>query len=88
VADANVKILGQTFNIKGDTSVEHIHQLADFVNAKVAEVMRSYPGSTPNNALILALFNVADELFRLREDQEDISRHLKERADMLASLFE
>jgi cell division protein ZapA len=83
-----VKILGQTYSIKGDADTQYITQLADFVDMKTKEVLASAPGITPLKAAILAAINIADELHRLRQSEEELAEGIEEKAKMLSGLFD
>jgi len=88
VGSVEVYILGQKYTVKGNAPEEYIQRVAAFVDAKIKEVHSSAPNITPLKASILAALNIADELHRLKTDQEDITRHIEERADVLSGLFE
>ncbi|TAN42484.1 MAG: cell division protein ZapA [Nitrospirae bacterium] len=84
----DVMILGQKYTIKGDASEEHIKKLANFVDTRMKEVYNATPGIAPLKAAILASLDIADELHKLREEQENIARNIEERADVLTRLFD
>ncbi|MBU4321081.1 MAG: cell division protein ZapA, partial [Nitrospinae bacterium] len=42
----------------------------------------------PLKASILAALNIADELHRLKAEQDSITRHIEERTKVLSGLFE
>ena len=88
MGSVDVTILGQKYTIKGDASEEHIKKLASFVNGKLQDVYNMTPGISPLKAAILVSMNIADELHRLREEQEHIAKNIDERADVLTSLFD
>lgn len=88
MGSVEVYILGQKYTIKGDASEEYIRQLADFVTGKIKEVSDSSPTITPLKATILAAVNIADELHRLRTEQEDVARSIEEKTVALTRLFE
>ncbi|MDA8104154.1 MAG: cell division protein ZapA [Nitrospiraceae bacterium] len=83
-----VTILGQKYTIKGEASEEYIRKLASFVDEKMKEVYHSSPGISPLKAAILASLNIADELHKFREDQENITRNIEERTNALTGLFD
>jgi cell division protein ZapA len=88
MGSVEVHILGQKYTIKGDAHEEYIKQLASFVDGKLKEVFGAAPGITPLKAAILASLNIADELHRLREEQEHITKNIEERANALTGLFD
>ena len=83
-----VTILGQKYTIKGEASEEYIKKLASFVDEKMKEVYNSSPGISPLKAAILDCLNIADELHKFREDQENITRNIEERTNALTGLFD
>jgi cell division protein ZapA len=83
-----IYILGQKYTIKGDASEEYIRQLANYVTEKIKEVSDTAPTITPLKATILAAVNIADELHRLKSEQEDVARSIEEKTVALTRLFE
>lgn len=83
-----VVILGQKYTVKGEAPEDYIRKLAGFVDEKLKEVYNAAPGITPLRASILASLNIADELHKLREAQDNITRNIEERANALTGLFD
>lgn len=83
-----VNILGQTYTLKGEDSMEHLEKISRSIEDRIKEVCDTYPNITPTRALILTIFNMADELRKLRLEQEDIAQHLERRASMLTGLLD
>ncbi|MBI5639408.1 MAG: cell division protein ZapA [Nitrospirae bacterium] len=83
-----VTILGQKYTVRGDADEEYMRRLAAFVDARLKEVYNAAPGITPLKAAILASLNIADELHKLRETQEDLTRNIEESARALTGLFD
>jgi cell division protein ZapA len=83
-----VYILGQKYTIKGDAPEEHILHLANYVNDRIKEVYDKSPNITPLKASILAAITIADELHKVRNEEENITRSIEEKAADLVRLFE
>ena len=83
-----VVILGQRYTIKGDADEEYIRKLADFVDTKMKEVLEAAPNTAPLKASILAALNIADQLHKLQHSQEDLTKGIEEKADVLSGLFD
>ncbi len=87
-----VHILGQKYLIKGDNeSPEYLAQLAAFLEEKLKEVYASAPNITPLKAVILAAFNISDELHKIKKDHKSISqsmRSIEDKADSIIKLFD
>jgi len=88
MGSTEVYILGQKYTIKGDAPEEYIREIASFVDKKLKEVHNSIPNITPVKASILAALDIADELFKLRNEQEVMTKNIEEKAERLASLFD
>lgn len=83
-----VTILGQKYTVKGDATEEHMKKLAIFVDGKLREVYDVSPNIAPLKAAILASLNIADELQKLQDAQEDLTRNIEEKAEALSGLFD
>lgn len=86
-----VYILGQKYVLKGEGSPEYIRELADFVDGKLKEVYALSPNITPLKASILASLNIADELHKIRDEYNSISKNIKnieKKADSIIRLFD
>jgi cell division protein ZapA len=88
MGSVEVYILGQRYTIKGDAPEEHIRKLASYVDNKLKEVYNSSPNITPVKASILAALDIADELFRLKNEQEEMTKYIEEKTDTLSALFD
>ena len=87
-SSVEVYILGQKYTVKGDASEEHIRNLASYVDEKLKEVHSSMPNITPVKATILAALNIADELFKMKNDQEKMTKFIEDKTNTLTALFD
>jgi cell division protein ZapA len=83
-----VHILGQQYTLKGEASKEHLEKLAGYIEESIKKVCDTYPNITPTKALILTIFNMADELFKLKLEQDEITQHLERKAATLSGLLD
>ncbi|MEJ2313706.1 MAG: cell division protein ZapA [Nitrospirota bacterium] len=88
MASIDITILGQKYTIKGDYSEEQMKELSRYIDGKIKEVCDKYPNITPIKALILAMFNVSDEFQSLKREQDDLAKHIEEKADLLSGLLD
>lgn len=88
MGSVEIYILGQKYTIKGEESDEYIQALSTFVKDRIKKVYDNSPNITPLKASILAAINIADELHRLKHEQEHISKSLEEKTVTLTRLFE
>jgi cell division protein ZapA len=83
-----IQILGQKYALKGESSEEHLKQVASFLDGKIREVLGKSPNMTPLNAAILAALNITQELFDLRKEREIITKEVEKKAIQLSELFD
>ncbi|NIR15507.1 MAG: cell division protein ZapA, partial [Desulfobacterales bacterium] len=57
------------------------------VNKRIKEVLDKAPNIPPTKALILAMFNMADEIEKLRSGSSDLNA-IEQKAEELAKLFD
>ena len=88
MGSVEICILGQRYTIKGDAPEEHIRKLAFYVDSKLKEVYNLSPNITPVKASILAALDIADELFRLKNEQEEVNKYIEEKTKTLTALFD
>lgn len=71
-----VQILGERYTIRGDAPDEYIEKLASYLDMKMRE-LREKASHIPYEKLsIMAALNIIDELFTLREPQEEIVKKI------------
>ena len=85
---AEVFILGKKYTLKGESTKEQILQLGKYIEDRIKEVCDSYPGISPEKALIVTMFNMAEELHLLKAEQDILSRQIKEKTDLLTEMFD
>ena len=88
MGSVEVYISGQRYNIKGDAPEEHIRKLASYVDNKLKEIYSSSPNITPVKASILTALDIADELFKLKNEQEEMTKYIEEKTNTLTALFD
>ena len=69
-----VEIFGQMYTLKGGADAERVRQLAAYVNTRMKEVQKGTGVSEGYRVAILAALNIADELHRVRSQQEALQR--------------
>jgi len=82
-----VKILGQRYKIRSDEGEEYIQRLADFVNGELTEAGKASRTVATHNVAILAALNIADSLFKLRDEDARMKREVKERVRRILKLI-
>src|SRR5437868_7039490 len=84
-----VKIFGQPYEILGNTSESlYYNSLARFVESKMKEIQDSANIVSSQKIAVLAALNIADELFRERENKSFSGKSVDKRAEDLIKLLE
>lgn len=83
-----VQILGQNYSIKVDEDEAYVKSLARYVDEKLREIYSTTPTVNHLKAAIMASLNIADELFKLKMEQESVDRIIEEKTKILSSLLE
>lgn len=65
-----IKVLGQKFVVRSDSTEEYIHEVASFVDQKMNEVMNGAQTVSSLNVAILAAMNIADEFLKYKREKE------------------
>ena len=71
-------IFGSEYKIRG-ADPDYIQVVAAYVDGKMRELTQRVPGGTPAKLAILVSLNIADELFREREERTRRENELRER---------
>lgn len=83
----SVTIFGSEYKIKG-ADPEYIGEVAAYVDAKMRELEHRLSSGSPTKIAILTSLNIADELFREREDKTRLLTDLQGRAQTLGSALD
>jgi cell division protein ZapA len=92
-----VTIFGEEYSIKGDSDTKTTKKIAEFINRKMSEVQNGVPSRDKATVAILCAMNIAEELFKYKEECEQylidceeiqkkasaISRRIDEKVDFV-----
>jgi len=73
-----VEIFGDSYIVKGDAEDKHILQIADFVDTKMITIAQRNPHLSAKQIAVLTALNIADELYKFKEDYNKILQILEE----------
>ena len=83
-----VEIAGHRYPIRSDLDERYIAELAAYVDQKMRAAVNSAPESDMLGLAILTALNIADDVFRARQQQSSASGELNERALRLERLVD
>lgn len=86
--EIKVEIHGRSYIIKGEEEEIYILRLAHYVDKKMREVSQTPAVVSSLNVAVLAALNIADELFKLREEMRAQGSLVEERMSRLLDILE
>jgi cell division protein ZapA len=81
----DVEILGQKFTISSEAEEGYMLKVADYVNDKMQELVRSSKPVAKANIAMLAALNIADEYHRLKDTHETMLSRLNQLSKRLST---
>ena len=83
-----IEIYDQSYNVNADQNEEYLNELAAYVDDKMRDVAEATRTVDSLKVAVLAALNIADEMFALRERQQQIEGPLRERVEKCVELVE
>jgi cell division protein ZapA len=83
-----IEIYDQSYNVSADQNEGYLHELAAYVDGKMRTVAEATRTVDSVKVAVLAALNIADELFSLRERQQEIDGPLRKRVEKCVALVE
>jgi cell division protein ZapA len=84
----HVEVHGQRYPIKTTLDPAYVLELAVYVDRKMSMASDASPSSDTLALAVLSALNIADELFRTRDQQLDEAGSLTERAEALERIVD
>ena len=83
-----IEIYDQMYNVKGEQDEEYLKELAAYVDGKMRTIAESTHMVDSLKVAVLAALNIADEMFTMRQKQQQIEGPLRKRVEKCVSLVE
>lgn len=81
----NVEIMGQRFTVSSDAEEVYVRKVAEYVDGKIQEVLKTGRPVAKSSVAMLAALNIADEYYRLKESYEAMASRLGRLAKRLST---
>jgi cell division protein ZapA len=88
VSVVTVEIAGQRYPIRSGLDERYVAELAAYVDQKMRAAVASAPESDMLGLAILVALNIADDVFRARQQQSSVDGELNQRALQLERLVD
>jgi cell division protein ZapA len=72
-----VEILGESYSIRSDASVEHTKAVAEYLDGAIRQILSSGAVIEANRAAILAALQITSELFQARDANSAVVESLE-----------
>jgi len=82
-----VSIFGQSYLLRTEENPEYVRNVAHYVDGKFYEVAERESSLPANKVAILSALNIADELFKLREEKEMTEELVSNKIEELLELI-
>jgi cell division protein ZapA len=86
--NVKIEIYDQTYNVNADQNEEYLKELATYVNARMRVVAETTRTVDSLKVAVLAALNIADEMFTLRQRQQEIEGPLRKRVEKCVAMVE
>ena len=83
-----VRIYGAEYSIRGEADANYIKAIAEYLDSKMREVDKNVRVDSSLKVAILASLNIADELFRERQEKEQLRIQLEDKLKELNALID
>ena len=67
-----MEILGESFSVRGDPASGDIQKVEAFLKGELDSLLERYPNLSEKRLAVLAAFDLADELLRVRTDYQQL----------------
>ena len=83
-----VEIFGTGYTIRGEENQDYIREVAAYVDSKMREINDRLPVASLAKVAVLTSLNLADELFKERQQRGRMALKVSERAEVLSRELE
>lgn len=83
-----IEIYDQVYNVSSEQNEEYLKELAAFVDGKMRSVAEATRMVDSLKVAVLAALNISDELFTLRQRQQQIEGPLRQRVEKCVAIVE
>ncbi len=74
----SVQVAGQNVRLRGTDDEAYIRCVAAFVDERVETIQKANSVLSTSNCVVLAALNIADELFKLRQQYAELDKRIEE----------
>lgn len=83
-----IKVMGQKFMVRSDSSEDYINAVATFVDQKIDEIVKGSKSVASLNVAILAAMNIADEFMKYKDQRDKQVSKVEEKIKNVIELID
>ena len=80
-----IKLMGRCLKIRSDQDPEYLSEVAEYVDEKIEGISGGTQNMAAQNALLLTVLNVTDELFQARAEHHSLKESIRAQSRNLLS---
>ena len=80
-----IQLLGRSFKIRSVQDPEYLSEVAEYIDEKLEGITKGKQSMAAQNALLLTVLNVADELFQARAEHNSLKESIRTQSRNLLS---
>ncbi len=84
----DIKVIGQEFSVLSDKGDEYVSKIVQHINERAREIGDASEDVTTSDIAILVALNIAEELFRVRGEKEDLYSRFEGEIEELISYID
>ena len=78
-----INIYGMEYPVKAGEDIEYVKSIAKYVDSVISEIDKSMNKKSPLTVVMMAALNIADELFRERQEKHKTREKINQDASIL-----
>ncbi len=84
----DIRVIGREFSVLSDKGDEYVNKIVQYVNERAKEIGDASEDVTTSDIAILVALNIAEELFKVKEEKEDLHSRFENEVEGLISYID
>ncbi len=81
-------VIGREFSVLSDKGDEYVNSIVRYINERAAEIGEASENVTTSDIAILVALNITEELFKVKEEKEDLQSRFENGVEELISYID
>jgi len=84
----DIRVIGRELSVLSDKGDEYVDSIVQYINERAKEIGDTSEDVTTSDIAVLVALNIAEELFRVKEEKEDLHGRFKNGVEELISYID